>query len=106
MSQQLCVMQGFPPESFEYILLDAPCSALGLRPRLTHDVTLAQLTQVILLEPAALLFFLTASLPSACCMATLLVDPAEAFLSHFNVTQCLYAQACLHCHRHESLLCV
>ena len=44
----MCVLtvQGFPPESFEYILLDAPCSALGLRPRLTHHVTLSELNQV------------------------------------------------------------
>lgn len=25
---------GFPPDSFDRVLLDAPCSALGLRPRL------------------------------------------------------------------------
>ena len=39
-------MQGFAAESFDYILLDAPCSALGLRPRLTHHTTLPQLQQV------------------------------------------------------------
>ena len=27
----------FPAESFDKILLDPPCSALGLRPRLSHD---------------------------------------------------------------------
>lgn len=26
--------KGFPPNSFDKVLLDAPCSALGLRPRL------------------------------------------------------------------------
>lgn len=26
--------KGFPPDSFDRVLLDAPCSALGLRPRL------------------------------------------------------------------------
>ena len=40
-------LQGFPAESFEYILLDAPCSALGLRPRLTHHTTMAELRQVL-----------------------------------------------------------
>ena len=42
----ITVMQGFPPDSFEYILLDAPCSALGLRPRLSHHTTLLALMQV------------------------------------------------------------
>ena len=27
------VCRGFPPASFDYILCDAPCTALGLRPR-------------------------------------------------------------------------
>ncbi|GIL88736.1 hypothetical protein Vretifemale_16585 [Volvox reticuliferus] len=27
----------YPPESFDYVLLDAPCSALGLRPRLQQQ---------------------------------------------------------------------
>jgi hypothetical protein len=27
------VIQGFPPGSFDYVLCDAPCTALGLRPR-------------------------------------------------------------------------
>lgn len=30
-------ISGFPPESFDRILLDPPCSALGLRPRLSMD---------------------------------------------------------------------
>ena len=34
---------GFEPESFEYVLLDAPCSALGLRPRLVISQSLADL---------------------------------------------------------------
>ncbi|KAK8812289.1 hypothetical protein WA158_007523 [Blastocystis sp. Blastoise] len=34
---------GFPRESFDRILLDPPCSALGLRPRLCHDTTLQEL---------------------------------------------------------------
>lgn len=28
---------GFPPGSFDYVLLDAPCTALGLRPRLEQQ---------------------------------------------------------------------
>lgn len=27
------VCRGFPPASFDYVLCDAPCTALGLRPR-------------------------------------------------------------------------
>lgn len=34
---------GFYPESFDKILLDPPCSALGLRPRLLCDTTLKEL---------------------------------------------------------------
>ena len=35
---------GFPPESFDRILLDPPCSALGLRPRVIDDsITFDQL---------------------------------------------------------------
>lgn len=37
---------GFPPESFDAVLLDAPCSALGLRPRLVQSATPLYLTQV------------------------------------------------------------
>ena len=29
-----CAVKGFPKKSFDRVLLDAPCSALGLRPRL------------------------------------------------------------------------
>ncbi|KAI3719770.1 hypothetical protein L6452_20674 [Arctium lappa] len=36
--------EGFPPNSFDRVLLDAPCSALGLRPRLfTGEETIASL---------------------------------------------------------------
>lgn len=34
---------GYPREQFNRILLDPPCSALGLRPRLSHEVTLEEL---------------------------------------------------------------
>jgi 16S rRNA C967 or C1407 C5-methylase (RsmB/RsmF family) len=34
---------GFEPESFDYVLLDPPCSALGLRPRLIVPQTLKEL---------------------------------------------------------------
>ena len=37
---------GLQPGSFDYVLLDPPCSALGLRPRLLHDITLHQLRKV------------------------------------------------------------
>ena len=38
--------QGLEPGSFDYVLLDPPCSALGLRPRLLHDISLPQLGKV------------------------------------------------------------
>lgn len=38
--------QGLQPCSFDYVLLDPPCSALGLRPRLLHDIALPQLRKV------------------------------------------------------------
>lgn len=34
---------GYPREQFDRILLDPPCSALGLRPRLSHTVTMEDL---------------------------------------------------------------
>ncbi|KAK2076231.1 hypothetical protein QBZ16_001163 [Prototheca wickerhamii] len=37
------VCPGFPPASFDFVLCDAPCSALGLRPRLRHEQTLQEL---------------------------------------------------------------
>lgn len=40
---------GFPPASFDAVLLDAPCSALGLRPRLVQAATRLYLYQVCLL---------------------------------------------------------
>eukprot|EP00775_Hariotina_reticulata_P000938 gene938-1264_t len=61
----------FPPESFEFILLDAPCTALGLRPRLVQQQTLSTLletalyqrqllaTAVKLLKPGGFLVFST-----------------------------------------------
>ncbi|GBF91388.1 hypothetical protein Rsub_04128 [Raphidocelis subcapitata] len=34
---------GFPPASFDFVLLDAPCTGLGLRPRLLMQATLQEL---------------------------------------------------------------
>ena len=39
------VLRGFPPASFDFVLCDAPCTALGLRPRLVHRQTLRDLQQ-------------------------------------------------------------
>jgi len=43
--QHKLVLQGppFRPESFDRILLDAPCSALGQRPQLANRITSNQL---------------------------------------------------------------
>lgn len=65
---------GFEPESFDYVLLDAPCSALGLRPRLLHDWTQPRLdslagyqrallaTAVQLLKPGGSLVYCTCTI--------------------------------------------
>lgn len=37
--------RGFPLESFDAVLLDGPCSGLGLRPRLVHRLPLQELAQ-------------------------------------------------------------
>jgi len=65
---------GFEPESFDHVLLDPPCSALGLRPRLTHEWTLPSLMRmadyqkallhvaVQLLKPGGTLVFSTCTI--------------------------------------------
>lgn len=67
-------MPGFASESFDYILLDAPCSALGLRPRVQSHHTLPELMQtaayqrqlidtaVRLLKPGGCLVYSTCSI--------------------------------------------
>ncbi|GAX74807.1 hypothetical protein CEUSTIGMA_g2254.t1 [Chlamydomonas eustigma] len=62
---------GFPPCSFDHVLVDAPCSALGLRPRLLQTASLPYLKQcavyqrrildaaVQLLKPGGTLVFST-----------------------------------------------
>ena len=64
----------FPGESFDAILLDAPCSALGLRPRLSQPVTARELQRAAsyqrsllhvaaaLLRPGGALVFSTCSI--------------------------------------------
>ncbi|KAI8472058.1 MAG: S-adenosyl-L-methionine-dependent methyltransferase [Monoraphidium minutum] len=47
-------LSDFPPESFDAVLLDAPCSALGLRPRLLHGWRLGQLQSTAGLQRALL----------------------------------------------------
>lgn len=42
------------PESFDYVMLDAPCSALGLRPRLQLEWTLPQLKKLAAYQRAFL----------------------------------------------------
>eukprot|EP00873_Tetraselmis_striata_P041919 jgi/Tetstr1/462183/TSEL_007247.t3 len=66
--------RGWAPESFEYIMLDAPCTGLGLRPRLTQELKLADLegaaayqrtlidTAVALLRPSGRLVYSTCSI--------------------------------------------
>mmetsp|Transcript_26195 Transcript_26195/g.62302 ORF Transcript_26195/g.62302 Transcript_26195/m.62302 type:complete len:414 (-) Transcript_26195:294-1535(-) len=65
---------GWPPAHFDYILLDAPCSGLGLRPRLAQTATLRDLegaaayqrrlleAAVALLRPGGFLVYSTCSI--------------------------------------------
>jgi hypothetical protein len=78
---------GFAPESFTHVLLDAPCTALGLRPKLQQPLTLTQLLEaaayqrqllaaaVHLVRPGGYLVFSTCSIsPGAggtACLAVL-----------------------------------
>ena len=67
-------MAPFPPESFDFILCDAPCTALGLKPRLSQPVTAKELvatasyqrallhTAVALLRPGGALVFSTCTI--------------------------------------------
>jgi hypothetical protein len=64
---------GFPPESFDSLLLDAPCTAMGLRPRLLQPLTYNDVRQaeayqrlliaaaVQLLKPGGCMVFSTCS---------------------------------------------
>jgi hypothetical protein len=36
---------GFAPESFSHVLLDAPCTALGLKPKLAQPLSLLELLE-------------------------------------------------------------
>lgn len=67
---------GFAPESFDAVLLDPPCSALGLRPRLRVDLGVSDLEEmvaaqrrilwaaVMLLKPGGCLVFSTCTVCS------------------------------------------
>ena len=48
-------LRGFPPESFDRILLDPPCSALGLRPKLGISITAKELRKAAKYQRAFLL---------------------------------------------------
>ena len=87
----------FPTESFDFILCDAPCTALGLKPRLSQPVTARELvatasyqrallhTAVALLRPGGALVFSTCTISplenESKCVATLLC------LSSMHVTR-------------------
>eukprot|EP00935_MAST-01C_sp_MAST-1C-sp1_P000254 g254.t1 len=43
-------VRGFHAESFDRVLLDPPCSALGLRPRLVHECDLAEMQKYAQLQ--------------------------------------------------------
>ncbi|OQR81166.1 hypothetical protein ACHHYP_16709 [Achlya hypogyna] len=70
-NEKLLPIAGFSPETFDKILLDPPCSALGLRPRLVHACDMSELDQysnmqrnflwaaVFLLKPGGTLVYST-----------------------------------------------
>eukprot|EP00164_Ancoracysta_twista_P018812 GFYU01032748.1.p1 GENE.GFYU01032748.1~~GFYU01032748.1.p1 ORF type:complete len:477 (+),score=78.80 GFYU01032748.1:59-1432(+) len=67
-------LKSYPPESFDKVLLDPPCSALGLRPKLRETITVQELDQaadyqkklihsaVRLLKPGGTLVYSTCTL--------------------------------------------
>ena len=82
MPKQRIHSQPFPPQSFAYILLDAPCSALGLRPRLQQTADLPSLLRaaeyqrqmldaaVALLQPGGSLVYSTCTINPGAPLAT------------------------------------
>lgn len=48
--ERLPPIKGFCPRSFDRVLLDAPCSALGLRPRLFAGQVLATQSRIMVKE--------------------------------------------------------
>ncbi|KAM3573581.1 hypothetical protein VYU27_004427 [Nannochloropsis oceanica] len=46
----LHAVEGFYPETFDHVLLDPPCSALGLRPRLSVPTTASDLDAFVLFQ--------------------------------------------------------
>jgi 16S rRNA C967 or C1407 C5-methylase (RsmB/RsmF family) len=48
--ERLPPIKGFLPRSFDRVLLDAPCSALGLRPRLFAGQVLANQSRIMVKE--------------------------------------------------------
>jgi len=88
-------MAPFAPESFDYILCDAPCTALGLKPRLSQPVTAKELhmtasyqrallhTAVALLRPGGALVFSTCT-----------ISPLENESKYVQHCACMPPQLC------------
>ncbi|WIA32337.1 hypothetical protein OEZ86_003175 [Tetradesmus obliquus] len=75
---------GFAPESFDAVLLDAPCTALGLRPRLLQQQQLSLLLETAayqLVKPGGVLVYSTCT-----------ISPAE---NEVNVRHALDSYPCL-----------
>jgi 16S rRNA C967 or C1407 C5-methylase (RsmB/RsmF family) len=72
------VLAAVAPESFDAVLLDAPCSALGLRPRLLLDWRLQQLQALAAYQRALLHAAVHVLKPGGCLVfCTCTINPGE-----------------------------
>ncbi|WIA12192.1 hypothetical protein OEZ85_012263 [Tetradesmus obliquus] len=84
---------GFAPESFDAVLLDAPCTALGLRPRLLQQQQLSLLLETAAYQRALLAAAVQLVKPGGVMVySTCTISPAE---NEVNVRHALDSYPCL-----------